>query len=66
MEFAGIEAAGDYYTTIMDCKFLACLCQKALKYIQYSCAFLASAVEKFARQSAHFGYWYSFHDHGLP
>ena len=46
--------------THLDGKFSACLCQKTLKYIQYSCAFLASAVKKFARQSAHFGYWYSF------
>ena len=46
--------------THLDGKFSACLCQKTLKYTQYSCAFLASAVKKFARQSAHFSYWYSF------
>ena len=46
--------------THLDGKFSACLCQKILKYTQYSCAFLASAVKKFARQSAHFSYWYSF------
>ena len=46
--------------THLDGKFSACLCQKILKYIPYSCAFLASAVKKFARQSAHFGDWYSF------
>ena len=45
----------------LDGKFSASLCQKTLKYISYSCAFLASAVKKFARQSAHFGYWYSFY-----
>ena len=44
----------------LDGKFSASLCQKTLKYISYSCAFLASAVKKFARQSAHFDYWYSF------
>ncbi len=59
-DIAVLRSCTNSRRTHLDGKFSACLCQKILKYTQYSCAFLASAVKKFARQSAHFSYWYSF------